>query len=245
MTALALVALVTCVVVALPPTSQSRLLRTFGGATTGTSATKSASPTRSITPALRRWVPLAALMLGLPVGGTRGVVLGVLAALLAAALIRLALLADERRAQQQLARCVPEVADLVALCLTAGADLHTGLPAIARSAPVAAREPLRRTAALLDLGVAPADAWAHWRGAATPLVRAFERSHRTGAPLAAECHRVALDMRTDEQARLQRLARSIGVRSVLPLMACFLPAFVLVGVVPVVVSLAAGLFSST
>ena len=37
--------------------------------------------------------------------------------------------------------------------------------------------------------------------------------------------------------------RNDGVRAVAPLGACFLPAFVLVGVVPVVVSLATGLLS--
>ena len=32
-------------------------------------------------------------------------------------------------------------------------------------------------------------------------------------------------------------ARKVGVRSVVPLMACFLPAFILVGVVPIVAGL--------
>jgi hypothetical protein len=38
-------------------------------------------------------------------------------------------------------------------------------------------------------------------------------------------------------------ARSAGVRSVAPLAACYLPAFILLGIVPVVASMATDMFS--
>ena len=65
-------------------------------------------------------------------------------------------------------------------------------------------------------------------------MRAVARAAGTGAPLADSVRRLAADER--ERARWAALerARRAGVQAVGPLAACFLPAFVLVGVVPVV-----------
>jgi Flp pilus assembly protein TadB len=146
---------------------------------------------------------------------------------------------------RDLARALPDVADLLALCLQAGADVPGALHAVAASAPPAAQPALRQAAALMELGVRPTQAFAQWDGVADPLIRAFERSQRTGAALAEECSRVAADLRADEFGRVQQRARSVGVRAVFPLMGCFLPAFVLLGVVPVVAALALSLFAAT
>lgn len=140
---------------------------------------------------------------------------------------------------------IAEVADVLALCLTMGADLLSALHALSGTSPLAIRPHLRRTAALLDVQAPIAEAWRHWGPAALPLVQAFERSARTGAPVADECRRVAAALRDDQLASVQRQARGVGVRAVLPLMTCFLPAFVLVGVVPVIASLIGGLLAST
>ena len=64
------------------------------------------------------------------------------------------------------------------------------------------------------------------------------RSAQSGAPLSTVLARIAQDMRRDRHAAVEVAARSAGVRAVAPLAACFLPAFLLVGVVPVVASLA-------
>ena len=46
----------------------------------------------------------------------------------------------------------------------------------------------------------------------------------------------AVQARERRQAALQVVARSVGVRSVLPLMTCFIPAFLLLAAVPTVAS---------
>jgi pilus assembly protein TadC len=53
---------------------------------------------------------------------------------------------------------------------------------------------------------------------------------------------IAEELRRDARVRAEAAARSAGVRAVLPLVACFLPAFLLIGVVPVVASLAQSLW---
>jgi hypothetical protein len=46
--------------------------------------------------------------------------------------------------------------------------------------------------------------------------------------------RLAEDLRRDTRAQLESRARAVGVKAALPLGVCLLPAFVLVGVVPLV-----------
>jgi Flp pilus assembly protein TadB len=151
---------------------------------------------------------------------------------------------QQRTNRRDLASSLPDIAELLALCLQAGADLPGALQVSADSAPGPARTALRQAAALMELGVSPVQAFAQWDGVADPLIRAFERSQRTGSALAEECARVAVDLRAEDFGRIQQRARSVGVRAVFPLMGCFLPAFVLLGVVPVVAALALSLFAS-
>ena len=62
------------------------------------------------------------------------------------------------------------------------------------------------------------------------------RSSHSGAALAANLTRLADDLRGARAAALDAAARRAGVLVVLPLGLCFLPAFVLAGLVPVVVA---------
>jgi hypothetical protein len=62
-------------------------------------------------------------------------------------------------------------------------------------------------------------------------------ARRDRRPLAQALTRVADDLRARRRGELLAAARVAGVTAVLPLGLCFLPAFALLGVVPVVVSL--------
>lgn len=73
------------------------------------------------------------------------------------------------------------------------------------------------------------------------LAETLDLAHRAGVPAAALLRNAAEDLRDDVAAASLAAAERLGVRLVLPLGLCVLPAFVVVGVVPVVV----GLLSST
>jgi pilus assembly protein TadC len=60
------------------------------------------------------------------------------------------------------------------------------------------------------------------------------RAHHSGAALADVLNRVAADLRRDLRAQAETAAAHASVKAVLPLGLCFLPAFLLIGVVPVV-----------
>ena len=73
-----------------------------------------------------------------------------------------------------------------------------------------------------------------------PLARTFARAARSGSRVADAVDRLSTELALQARARREDRARSVGVRAALPLGLCLLPAFLLIGIVPLV----AGLFAS-
>lgn len=145
-----------------------------------------------------------------------------------------------RRRREEMQRQASGAADLLAACLASGAPVARAVDAVADALGQPIAEPLRGVVASLELGAQPADAWralAEEPGLGA-LGRAVARSAESGAPLATLLPGIADDVRRADRVRAETAARAAGVRAVAPLAACFLPAFLLLGVVPIVVSLA-------
>jgi Flp pilus assembly protein TadB len=203
-------------------------------------------------PATRReGVPvlLAALVAGLGVwaliGGPAGVLLGAGCGVL---LPRVANRLEPRSARarrEELERQAPLLADLMAAILASGAPMRFALVAAGEAIGAPMAEAIRPVVAAIDLGADPATAWSSLSGvpALEPVSAAVVRSAESGAPISTVLTRIAEDMRRDRQRTVEVAARSAGVRAVAPLAACFLPAFLLTGVVPVVASLAGDLLT--
>ena len=143
-----------------------------------------------------------------------------------------------RRRRRQLLMDIPQALELLASCLGAGLPLTSATAAVVSVYIGPVREDLSTVLRLIDLGVSEADAWRTLRGhpelgsAAVDLAR----SAQWGTMLVVTLNHHARAARQRRQAALEVAARSVGVRSVLPLMTCFLPAFLLIGIVPAVVS---------
>lgn len=194
-------------------------------------------------------VVLAAAVAGLGVwalvGGLRG---AALAALVVVAIPRAARRLESRAARarrEELERQAPLLADLMAATLASGAPMRHALLAAGDAIGAPMTEAIRPVVAAIDLGAEPAAAWLSVSDvpALEPVVATLIRSSESGAPLSTVLARIAEDMRRDRQRTVEVAARSAGVRAVAPLAACFLPAFLLTGVVPVVASLAGDLLS--
>jgi pilus assembly protein TadC len=97
-------------------------------------------------------------------------------------------------------------------------------------------ELLTEVAHHLTLGADPADAWSHLRSepACAPFARAIDRSLRSGAPLSKTLEHLADDTRQAHHHAADQRARAIESRTALPLGLCFLPAFVLLSIVPTI-----------
>jgi pilus assembly protein TadC len=102
---------------------------------------------------------------------------------------------------------------------------------------------LRRTAELLALGADPTQAWqpALECTATARLARAARRSGRSGTALADSLTRLAVEVRAGAREQSEARAQRAGVLIAAPLGLCFLPAFLAIGVIPVLIGLAAGL----
>jgi Flp pilus assembly protein TadB len=141
--------------------------------------------------------------------------------------------------RERVARDLPVAAHLLASALAAGAAPVAAIELVAAAigGPVAPQ--LRRIAALSRLGGDLASSWrSAGSGGLAPLARTVSRALETGAPLADALDRLAADLRSEQRFDVDRRARSVGVRAAAPLGLCFLPAFLLIGVVPVVIGIA-------
>jgi hypothetical protein len=129
--------------------------------------------------------------------------------------------------------------DLVAAALQAGQPIAAALtlaaPAASRAAPG-----LLRAAGLLRLGAPAVEAWAELTQdpVLAPVARMACRSADSGIRLAAGFGQAAADVRAELRSNAQSRAQRAGVWAMAPLGLCFLPAFVCLGIVPVVVGVA-------
>jgi len=137
--------------------------------------------------------------------------------------------------------------DLADAALGAGASVPGTLVALGRAlsatAPEAADDrgsgaALGRAGRALLLGAPWAEAWDGAPDGLVPLADALEPAWVDGAAPGPLLRQAAGSVRATRHREAQEAAARLGVRLVLPLGLCFLPAFVLLGLVPVV--LAAG-----
>ncbi|MER5829937.1 type II secretion system F family protein [Streptomyces sp. NPDC002130] len=140
------------------------------------------------------------------------------------------------------ARQLPLAADLLAACIAAGAGPVIAAQAVGEALGGPVGDALARGAAEVRLGGEPGSAWR--RLGAVPgaegLARLLERADVSGLPAAVPVARLAAEARADWGRAATARARRAGVMVSAPVGLCFLPAFIAVGVLPVVIGLAGG-----
>jgi Flp pilus assembly protein TadB len=151
--------------------------------------------------------------------------------------------AEEMAGALAAAEQLPLAAELMAACLAAGSGPAQAADAVGRSlgGPLGMR--LIRTATELRLGAEPAAAWAHFASlpGSEGFVRSMERAATAGAPAVDQVTRLTGELRARRTREASARARRAAVLVTGPLGLCFLPAFLAVGVAPVVMGLAESL----
>lgn len=181
---------------------------------------------------------LAAVAVVLVFGGVVGVAAGLAAGVAVGWWIRRLEPTAIRRRREAETSALPLALDLVAAAVEAGRPTTQALTLVAEAIGGPLAERLSGVAVRLEIGSDPVTVW---RELATdpvlaPLARAFARASRSGTPVARSLVRSADDLRAAAAAEALERARSVGVRTAAPLGACFLPAFLLLGVVPTIVA---------
>ncbi|MFE4691005.1 type II secretion system F family protein [Streptomyces sp. NPDC056749] len=154
--------------------------------------------------------------------------------------------ADQVAEAALIARQLPITADLLASCLSAGAGPREAAEAVGETVAGPVGDRLARTAAVILLGGEPDEAWNQFGElpGAAPLARCLARASSTGAPAADPVSRLADEIRAERVSAAVARAQRAGVLITAPVGLCFLPAFLAVGVAPVVIGLATGLSRS-
>lgn len=187
---------------------------------------------------------VAGCFLGQLLGGTIGAVAGAPAGLALSLWVGRLEPPSVARAREEVDRDLPLALELLAACASVGRAPQESLPVVATAVGGALGRRLDEVTMRLALG---ADPVAEWRRVSRDrqlggLGRTMLRSAEYGAPLADGLTRLAEDRRRERRTQTQMRARSVGVKAAGPLAACFLPAFMLIGVVPTVAGSFAHLF---
>lgn len=199
--------------------------------------------------AVRRWLPVVGAVCAgwVLVGGLVGLLLGLAAGAGAWQWLRRARRAGGEPGEEHdlaaAARQLPLAADLLAACITAGASPVAAAQAVGEALGGPVGERLARGAAEARLGGEPAEAWRSLAAlpGAGALARLLERADESGVPAASPVARLAAEARAERGRSATERARRAAVMVTAPVGLCFLPAFIAVGVLPVVIGLADGL----
>lgn len=178
----------------------------------------------------------ALLVLGGPAGGLAGLLVG---GVTYRVLQRLEPASRRRDRERRLAD-LPDALELLAAGLTAGLPTPVALSAVGSAIGGSIGADLLGVGQLLGLGAGPATAWQEHRADPVlgPVARVACQSGDSGAALTKALVRLAADQRADAVLGAQAAAHRAGVLAMAPLGLCFLPAFICLGVTPVVLGVA-------
>jgi Flp pilus assembly protein TadB len=174
------------------------------------------------------------------VAGSGGVVVALLVAVGAWVAIGRVEPPAVRREREAVRRQLPHVVSLFGSALRGGAAPGAGVHLVCQALPGPAADRLRSLAAQLALGGDPVRVWAELARSDAELAalgRAMARAHQSGAPVVAAVERLADALARTARADVEDRARAVGVKAAVPLGLCLLPAFVLIGIVPLVAGL--------
>lgn len=187
-----------------------------------------------------------------PTARRRAVLLGAGAAIIAAvspillvpaavgawAVMRRRAFRARRRLEHEIRVALPDAVDLLLLCCGAGLSLPLAHPRVADRVPGPLGEALGTAARAADGGQPRADALADVLGPlgdrAAGLGAVLVDHLRYGAPLLPGLERLSAELRLDRRRHAEESARRVPVRLLGPLIACTLPAFGVLTVVPLV-----------
>lgn len=144
-------------------------------------------------------------------------------------------------AQQRRRRLIddlPGALDLLSSAIAAGLPLRSAVTELLAVLDGPLAEDLRGVITSIDLGRDEAAAWRSLRDhpALGSISVDLARSLESGTMVAATLQRHATIARRNRRGDREARARTVGVKSVPPLMVCFVPAFLLISIVPIAAS---------
>ncbi|MGY1828575.1 MULTISPECIES: type II secretion system F family protein [unclassified Blastococcus] len=199
---------------------------------------------RDAPPGARRWLlaGAAGLAAGLLLGGVVGACAAVVVTGAGERLLRAASPDRDAGERAALLRELPVACELLAACLGAGLPLSGALAAVAGAVPEPLGRRLHGVAGMQRMGAEPRRAWAGQPAELDGLARVLVRAGESGTAAVPALHAFAEETRSAARTEAQAAVQRAGVWVLAPLGLCFLPAFVCLGVVPLVLGIAGDVF---
>lgn len=143
---------------------------------------------------------------------------------------------DQRRAEAEVVRLLPDVVDLLGVAVSAGCTVPLALAMVAPRVGGPLGTGLGKALRRVQLGERHADALqavcAEAGEITRPLVVALQSAEHYGSPLVPALERLSSECRGRRRRQAEIAARRTPVRLLFPLVLCTLPAFALLTVVP-------------
>lgn len=135
---------------------------------------------------------------------------------------------------------LPLALTVASLLLRAGAPPSTALAGATRTVGSTTAAECENVHRRIAMGEHASSAWAGLLGdpRLAPVGRAAMRASDSGAALARAWESTAQQAKADRRLAAEIAARRVGIRALAPLGLCFLPSFVCLGVIPIVIGLA-------
>jgi len=145
---------------------------------------------------------------------------------------------EARAAAAGVRAALPDVLDRLATCVLAGMSVERALRTVTPRTPGALGEAFTAGLRALDLGVQRARAYAIIAERAgveevRMLMASLARAERLGTSVSAALVDQAREVRSRARAAAEAEARAAPVKLIFPLVFCFLPAFVVLTIVPI------------
>lgn len=130
--------------------------------------------------------------------------------------------------------------ELLGAAVRAGTSVPRALEAVGQAIGGPDGAALARAGAAVVLGAGWAEAWSGAPARLAVVHSALGLAWEQGAAPGEALRAAGEQLRSDQQAAARQAAARLAVHLVLPLGVCFLPAFVLIGLLPVLLSLGGG-----
>lgn len=139
-----------------------------------------------------------------------------------------------RRRRERMTLDLPHLLELMAAAMEAGLPLRNATREVVAITTGPLTDDLAELMTNIELGRSDADAWRslHAHPVLDRVALDLARSVESGTAIASALRQHALAARQARRGALEARARTVGVKSVPPLVSCFVPAFLLIGIVP-------------
>lgn len=139
-----------------------------------------------------------------------------------------------RRRRERMVIDLPHALELLAAAMEAGLPLRNATRQVASITDGPLADDLTALMNSIDLGRSDADGWRSLRThpVLDRVALDLARSCESGTMVVASLRHHAARARRTRRGALEARAKTVGVKSVPPLVACFVPAFLMLGIVP-------------